>query len=155
MNDALDNIMLVMEAAFDPVFGEAWTRRQVGDALIIPHTHAFLAGPDGQAPAESAAATGFAMSRQVGDEEELLLIAVRPEWRGRGIGAALLTRFIEKATAHGARRLLLEMREGNPAEKLYRAHGFEEIGRRRGYYNSGHGFRIDAITFARIADNRN
>ena len=44
MTDDLDRIMAVMEAAFDPAFGEAWTRRQVGDARVLPNTHYLLAG---------------------------------------------------------------------------------------------------------------
>ena len=57
------------------------------------------------------------------DEEELLLLAVRPEERGCGVGAVLLSRYIDAAHERGARRLFLEMREGNIAERLYRAQG--------------------------------
>ena len=84
MIDELDRIMAVMEAAFDPAFGEAWTRRQVSDSLLMPNTHYLLAGADGHAPCEDAPAAGFTLSRGAFDEEELLLIAVStglgPEW---------------------------------------------------------------------------
>lgn len=149
MSDDLDRIMAVMEAAFDPAFGEAWTRRQVGDALVLPNTHYLLAGPDGRAPLEGQAAAGFVLSRGAADEEELLLIAVDPRHRGRGIGGALIERFVAAARARGAARLFLEMREGNPAESLYRRHGFERVGRRRAYYRRGTAEPLDAITFAR------
>lgn len=149
MIDDLDRIMAVMEAAFDPAFGEAWTRPQVEDALILPNTHYLLAGPDGRAPVQGAEAAGFVLSRGAADEEELLLLAVHPRHRGRGIGSALLERFITEAGARGAVRLFLEMREGNPAEWLYRRHGFANIGRRRAYYRRGSGAPLDAITFAR------
>ena len=148
MIDDLDRIMAVMEAAFDPAFGEAWTRRQVGDSLTLPNTHYLLAGPDGGPPAEGEPAVGFALSRGAMDEEELLLIAVAPAYRGRGIGEGLLVRFIAEARARGAERLFLEMREGNPAESLYRRHGFTNIGRRRHYYRRGSAAPLDAITFA-------
>ena len=52
MIDDLDRIMAVMEAAFDPEYGEAWTRRQVGDALTFSNTYYLLAGADGSAPTE-------------------------------------------------------------------------------------------------------
>lgn len=152
MTDPLDHIMAVMATAFDPQFGEAWTRRQVADALATANTHVLLAGPTGGALAGGEPAAGFAMSRGAADEEELLLIAVRPEYRGRGIGSALLALFIERARGRGANRLFLEMREGNPAEKLYRDHGFRAVGRRRDYYNSGGKWRFDALTFARYGD---
>lgn len=149
MNDDLDRIMAVMEAAFDPAYGEAWTRRQVADALLMPGTHYLLAGPDGAAPPEGAPAAGFALSRGAADEEELLLIAVHPAHRNRGVGGRLLARFIAEAEARGAVRQFLEMREGNWAERLYIRHGFESVGRRRHYYRRGSGTPLDAITFSR------
>lgn len=149
MTDDLDRIMAVMEAAFDPAFGEAWTRSQVADALLMPGTHYLLADERGGAPGEGAAAAGFTLSRAVLDEEELLLIAVDPRRRGRGVGTRLLQRLIEAARARGTTRLFLEMRDGNPAEALYRQHGFTTIGRRRHYYRRGSAGPLDAITFAR------
>ncbi len=149
MTDDLDRIMAVMEASFDPAFGEAWTRRQVADALLLPNTHYLLAGPDGRAVRENAPTAGFALSRGAADEEELLLIAVHPQYRRRGIGGALLARFIVEAEARGATRQFLEMREGNTAGPLYMRHGFASVGRRRHYYRRGNGPPLDAITFSR------
>jgi len=146
--DAIDSIMAVMDAAFDPAFGEAWTRRQVSEALVMRGTFCLLAGPDGQAPSPGDPAVGFALSRGLLDEEELLLLAVIPTMRGRGIGQRLLERFVEAAQSRGATRMFLEMREGNEAEMLYRRAGFVNVGRRRHYYRRGHGAPMDAITFA-------
>ena len=98
--------------------------------------------------ADGEPAVGFALSRGAMDEEELLLIAVAPAYRGRGIGERLLARFMAEARARGAERLFLEMREGNPAETLYRRHGFTNVGRRRHYYRRGSAAPLDAITFA-------
>jgi ribosomal-protein-alanine N-acetyltransferase len=148
MTDDLDKIMAVMEVAFDPAYGEAWTRRQVGDALTLPNTHYLLAGPDGEDPGDGDA-TGFLMSRGAAGEEELLLIAVSPEARRRGIGRALLQRFVKAARERGHLRLFLEMRDGNPAGHLYRDFGFEPVGRRRNYYRGARNGPIDAITYAR------
>ena len=150
MIDDLDRIMRVMEAAFDPAYGEAWTRRQVGDALVLRNTYYLLCGPDGGAPGDGEEAAGFVLSRGAADEEELLLIAVHPDHRGRGLGAVLLERFVSAARARGGHRLFLEMRDGNPAEALYRRHRFEQVGLRRAYYRKGTGDPLDAITFARI-----
>ena len=148
MTDDLDRIMAVMDAAFDPAYGEAWTRRQVSEALALRGTFCLLAGSQGEEPAAGEAAVGFALSRLVLDEEELLLLAVRPEWRGRGVGRRLLARFVAAARGRGAQRLFLEMREGNAAEALYRELGFVDIGRRRDYYRRGADGPHDAITFA-------
>lgn len=147
-SDDLDRIMAVMEVAFDPAFGEAWNRRQVEDALLIGDCHYGLVDPAGAEPAAGEPAAGFFLSRHGYQEEELLLLAVRPEARRRGLGAQLLQRFSAAARARGATRLLLEMRRGNPAEALYRASGFTAIGERPNYYRSIIGERWDAITFA-------
>lgn len=148
MTDDIDRIMAVMQAAFDPLYGEAWNRRQVEDALVMGHTHYLLAGIDGEDPADEAA-VGFSLSRHGFEEEELLLFAVLPQYRGKGIGARLLARFAETAERRGARQLLLEMRRGNPAERLYRSFGFVQIGERPKYYRQANGERLDALTFAR------
>lgn len=146
--DDIDRIMAVMAAAFDPYFGEAWSRRQVEDALLVGDCHYGLIAGAGDAPAADAAAAGFFLSRHGYEEEELLLLAVDPEVRRRGLGGVLLRQFSVTARGRGARRLLLEMRRGNPAESLYRAHGFLPIGERRNYYRSAYGERFDAVTFA-------
>ena len=151
MSDDLDRIMAVLLAAFDPAYGEAWTRRQVGDALVLPHAHYLLAGIDGEAPGPDEPAIGFVLSRGAAGEEELLLIAVDPGYRGKGIGRKLMERFVAAATARGMDRLFLEMRDGNPADKLYRAMGFAPVGRRRQYYRAARNGPLDAITYAREA----
>lgn len=149
MNDALDAIMVVMQEAFDSRYGEAWTRRQVADSLTMPGTRFALSGIDLSQPFTLDHVTGFALTRQVLDEEEILLIAIRPRFRGQGKGKALLQQVIDNARAHSAARMFLEMRDGNPAEHLYRKFGFEKIGHRPGYYRGAVGGPIDAITFAK------
>jgi ribosomal-protein-alanine N-acetyltransferase len=149
MMDALDGIMAVMEAAFDPAYGEAWTRRQVGDALTMPQTHFVLLAADGRTPDDAADAAGFALSRRILDEEELLLIAVAPWARRRGLGHTLMRQFIAQSDCQGVARQFLEMRAGNPAEALYLAHGFKQVGRRPNYYRSGSLGPFDAVTYSR------
>ena len=95
-------------------------------------------------------AVGFALSRAVSDEAELLLIAVDPERQGHGAGNTLLRNFIDGARAHGAHRLHLEVRDGNPAIALYRSAGFVPAGRRRNYYRGPEGKRYDAVTLLLI-----
>lgn len=148
----VSHIMTVMEQAFDPAFGEAWNRRQVADALAMPSTHALVLDTQGRRIEEgpdSGRAAGFALSRHAADEEELLLIAVLPECRGQGFGQEMIERLFEDARGRGVTRFFLEMRQGNPAETLYRKSGFEPIGHRPNYYRLADGGRVDAITFGR------
>jgi [ribosomal protein S18]-alanine N-acetyltransferase len=149
----IDRIMAVMQAAFEPAYGEAWNRRQVADALTLKSTHALVVDANGalipDGPHADTAACGFVLTRHVLDEEELLLIAVVPDCRQRGIGTILIERLFDAARARGIARIYLEMRRGNPAGNLYRKLGFEPIGERRNYYRMANGERIDAITFGR------
>ncbi len=141
--------MVVMASAFDPAFGEAWSRRQVEDSLMLGQCHYALINPAGAAPAAGEVVAGFFLSRSGVEEEELLLLAIAPQYRCGGLATRLLAAFTATARARGARRLLLEMRAGNPAEALYLRAGFRQIGRRPSYYRTTGGNRLDAITFAR------
>lgn len=70
------------------------------------------------------------------DEAHITTIAVRSEWRGRGLGELLLASLIESASEVGARRVTLEVRVSNEtAQNLYRKYGFRQEGRRPRYYS--------------------
>ncbi|MCB2049946.1 MAG: GNAT family N-acetyltransferase [Novosphingobium sp.] len=144
----LDQIMGVMEAAFPPTFGERWTRAQVSGTIFLPNYSWGLAWRHGEPRTPNEQAAGFYMSRFTYDEEELLLIGVQPIYRRHGLATRLLDDLEHNARERGAKRLLLEMRAGNPAELLYRQRGFQQIGTRKKYYCSADGKRIDALTFA-------
>ncbi len=145
--DDIDRIMEVMTDAFAPEFGEAWNRRQVSDSLLLGGTGYCLIGTEGSLdPAPEEPTAGFALTRAMFDEEELLLFAVLPLYRGRGLGAALLTAVIARARSRGIRRMFLEMRRNNPAGKLYTGFGFTTIGVRPGYYRTASGQRLDALS---------
>ena len=146
--DDVDRIMAVMATAFDPAYGEAWTRSQVESALLMGNTHYLLMSPDGHAPQDGQIAAGFALLHTALDEEELLLFAIAPAWRRRGLGKSLLNSVISQAMAAEKSRIFLEMRRGNEAERLYLAAGFAPIGLRPKYYRTPNGERIDAVTFA-------
>lgn len=145
--DTVDHAMAVMEAAFDPQWGEAWNRRQLSDSMAMPNVYLTVLNQSGKECRNGDAAAGFALVRAAPGEEELLLIAVSPEFRRRGIGRILIDAFIRDAKARGAERVFLEMRFNNPACSLYERVGFEPIGRRNGYYRLSSGEKIDAITY--------
>jgi ribosomal protein S18 acetylase RimI-like enzyme len=71
---------------------------------------------------------------------------VHRDWRGRGVGTALLREAIEWARAAGLHKLCLEVFTHNEAAiGLYRACGFVEEGRRPGQYRRASGELWDAI----------
>lgn len=137
--DELDEVMQIMTAAFDRSFGEAWTRAQCAGILPMAGVSLMLARQGGEA-------VGFSLARRTLDEAELLLIAVRPDHGGKGIGGHLVRRFIADQREAGAHNLHLEVRDGNPAVELYRNQGFTIAGRRSNYYRGTDGGRFDALT---------
>lgn len=137
-------VMTIMNAAFEPRFGEAWTRSQCAGILPMSGVSLILARDnDDERP------LGFSLFRTLAGEAELLLLAVAPDRQRRGIGRLLLDQFLERALAAGASRVHLEVREGNPAIEMYRRAGFEAVGRRSNYYRGHDGRQFDAVTFAR------
>ncbi|MFN3819252.1 GNAT family N-acetyltransferase [Blastomonas sp.] len=147
--DALEPVMQVMQSAFDPMYGEAWNHSQTRSMLTMPLTHTIIAeavpSAVGQATGEP---IGFSMSRRVGDEEELLLIGVKPEWRHFGAGSSILAQVIENAREAGVMRIFLEMRSNNTATHLYHKFGFGQVGMRKNYYKGADSQLYDALTFA-------
>ena len=139
----LSAVMAVMNDAFSPRFGEAWTRSQCAGILPMAGVSLMLAHDNGNDQP-----VGFSLFRTVADEAELLLLAVAPDHQHRGIGRLLLEEFVEQARAAGARRVHLEVRDGNPAIQMYRRAGFTAAGRRPDYYRGSDGRQYDAITLA-------
>ena len=133
-------MMAVMHAAFDPMYGEAWSAAQLAGTLAMPGCWARLA-------LDGAQGGGFSLCRLIGPDVELLLIAVTPALRRQGVAAALLERACQDAVARGASDLFLEVREDNTAARgLYGRVGFAEVGRRPSYYSGKDGSRRAAIT---------
>lgn len=137
----LDAVMLIMSEAFDPGYGEAWTEPQTLSMLALPGVWLSLAWVDDR-PA------GFALNRIIADEAELLLLAVSPRFRRRGIGLALIERSRTITRQRNGFRLHLEVRHNNPAIELYSKAGFRLVGRRPGYYRGIDGQIHDALTLS-------
>ncbi len=140
----LDDVMQVMEDSFDPSYGEAWTGPQCAGLMPLPGVWLSLAR-DGEG------VMGFALGRIVADEAELLLLAVKKSSQGKGAGELLLNRFMHVAETRGAKRLHLEVRDGNHAVKLYTRAGFTAVGRRKNYYTGRDGQIYDALTLAKTS----
>lgn len=136
----LGTVDTIMRRAFDPKYGEAWTRGQCLGIMAMPGVWLTLASMDG-------ATVGFAMTRAMGDEAELLLLATDPGVRRSGVGGALLRSVLNDARDRAIKQLFLEVRADNEAIELYRLLGFVKVGERRGYYRGQSGQLYDAYTF--------
>lgn len=135
----IDEIMPIMESAFDAHYGEAWTAAQCAGILSLPASW-LLIGRFGSTP------VGFALIRYVLDEAELLLIAVSPTHQGKGVGRLLLQQVITDCLSNRVSKLHLEVRSNNEARRFYTSCGFSQTGIRKNYYRGLGGQLTDSVT---------
>lgn len=127
------------------VFERAWTAPEFDRML----TGSVAVGLAARAPGETALC-GFILVRAVAGEAEILTFGVRADRRRLGYGGALVAAAAERSVRRGCARMFLEVDENNgPALALYRAYGFETVGRRAGYYRLAGGGGADALVLAR------
>ena len=137
----------VMANAFDPRFGEAWSKAQCLAVLALPGYR--LRGAYRRA-SDAGSLMGFAITRAVADESELLLLAVDPYFRRAGVGRRLLAHWLTHCSDNTICRAFLEVRASNPAIELYEKSGFSCIGNRPNYYRGVDGATHDAVTMEKL-----
>jgi ribosomal-protein-alanine N-acetyltransferase len=80
---------------------------------------------------------GFIVGRRVASDLEILNLAVAPERRKRGMGAALLREALAWGATFASEKTFLEVRVSNLAAiRFYERHGFGITGRRTRYYTA-------------------
>jgi ribosomal-protein-alanine N-acetyltransferase len=108
----------------------SWFHVALGEALASASTLFLVAVHQRQI-------SGFIIGRRAADEAEILNLAVRPDARRLGLGAGLVRAFLDTSTRRGAAKVFLEVRESNStAVAFYQSLGFQQIGRRPGYYSA-------------------
>jgi ribosomal-protein-alanine acetyltransferase len=91
---------------------------------------------------------GYIVARETAGELHINNVAVRAEFRRRGIGAALLERILHEARRRKANAAFLEVRSANfAAQALYEKSGFRAIARRANYYSEP---REDAVVMSLV-----
>ena len=127
-------------AAFEAQPGaEIWDAEALGELLALPGAFALIVDAGGSP-------LGFALGRVAAEEAEILTLALHPEARRLGLGRALVDALITRSAALGGRRVLLEVAaDNNAARDLYAAAGFQQVGRRPGYYRRPRQ-AVDAVT---------
>jgi len=72
------------------------------------------------------------------DDAWIVQVGTHPEWRGRGLGAALVVEALRRFKAAGAEYVTLDVNTNNPrAARVYAWLGFEIVGRRARYVRDG------------------
>ena len=123
--------------------GQGWSRGIFEDCLGV--------GYDCWGAVREGKLAGYGILSVAAGESHLLNLAVDPDCQGCGIGSTLLEFLLVAAANKRAESMFLEVRPSNRvAQSLYRRAGFNEFGRRRGYYPNGpDGKREDALIFCR------
>lgn len=112
-------------------FSRPWSKRMLAEELDNACA-AFLVAEDG----ETGAVLGYAGLLAMMDEGYITNVAVFPEYRRCGIAAKIIEVFMNFARGNQLSFLTLEVRPSNEAAiALYQSFGFEEVGRRRNYYD--------------------
>ncbi|MBQ7778433.1 MAG: ribosomal protein S18-alanine N-acetyltransferase [Oscillibacter sp.] len=110
-------------------FSTPWSRNMLAEELDNACS-AFLVAEDANGKV-----VGYAGLQVVLDEGYIANVAVFPEYRRQGVAAQLLQVFMNFAEANRLAFLTLEVRASNQAAiALYANRGFEEVGRRKNYY---------------------
>ena len=110
-------------------FSTPWSRNMLAEELDNACS-AFLVAEDANGKV-----VGYAGLQVVLDEGYIANVAVFPEYRRQGVAAQLLQVFMNFAEANRLAFLTLEVRASNQAAiALYTNRGFEEVGRRKNYY---------------------
>jgi ribosomal-protein-alanine N-acetyltransferase len=124
-------------------FLKAWDEKTFADMLDVNGTQAWMNGLV-EYP------MGFVVGRALGEQYEIITIAVTPEWRGRRLAKQLLETAIARAKELNAKTMFLEVADTNKAaRKFYENAGFVEISRRKAYYRNLDGTTVDAIVMSR------
>lgn len=125
-------------------FYRGWPRQDIESYLLDTDTPTLVACDAKRKIA------GFAMLRLLGDDVELMTIAVEPKFRGKGVGRALLNACFEDLRMTPSRRMILEVATDNPAAiRLYEKLGFSRLSERQGYYARPDGKPATALVMAR------
>ena len=107
-----------------------------------------IARPTRAAIIQSTPIAGYIVARETAGELHINNVAVRSEYRRRGIGAALLNRILHEARRRKANAAFLEVRSANfAAQALYEKSGFKAIARRADYYSEP---REDAVVMSLV-----
>ena len=79
---------------------------------------------------------GFVGFRTIFEEMEIMNIVTRKDKKNQGLASSLLSYIIRYANNSDIEKINLEVNEKNyTAINLYKTFGFEEVGKRKKYYN--------------------
>jgi ribosomal-protein-alanine N-acetyltransferase len=131
----LDEVMAIERASF----AYPWSSRFFHQEFEVECARSILAEMNGSIVA-------YVLFWLLPETVDIHNLAVRGEYRRRGVGRILLHKVIVEALRQSSARVTLEVRKSNlAAQKLYESAGFVATGVRKGYYSDD---GEDALTMA-------
>lgn len=122
---------------------DAWDTAAIEDLLALPTTHARGIRADN-------ALVAFIIVQFIPPEAEILTLATASSFQRRGLAGQLIDDLQNELAPQGLQKWLLDVAADNlSAVAFYRKKGFQEDGRRPGYYKRLEGTRIDAILMSK------
>ena len=111
-------------------FSDPWSENSIASEVENPLSYWLVAEVDG-------VVAGYVGSQTVIDESDMMNVAVKPEFRRQKVAERLILSLISHLNQRQSKSLTLEVRASNdPAIALYDKLGFEQVGRRPGYYRN-------------------
>ena len=94
---------------------------------------------------------GFCLLRLSDREAEIITIAIRPQFQGKGIGYSILLEAIHLIQKTECEKIFLEVDFTNAiAIRLYYKLGFQRCGLRKQYYKNSNGKTSDALIMEKV-----
>jgi len=137
----LDEVLLIeTSSSLTP-----WTKEMFLEELRNPLAHSFIYRVD---EAQGPLLAGFICFKNIGEESELLNIAVHPLYRRKGIGRKLMQFYMELGRAKQIKTFYLEVHVSNPsAIRLYQEFSYQPVGMRKKFYQG----KFDALMMVKRA----
>lgn len=122
------------------IFTSPWSKQGFEETLPMDNVCFLVA-------AEEQEVLGYCGLYMAADEGEITNVAVKPEYRRRGVADLILTEILKLGEANKISQFYLEVRVSNEAAiRLYEKHGFKKQGIRKNFYQNP---REDAYVMSR------
>lgn len=126
-----EDILRISELEKECFPKDAWNYRMLADSFQSENFTGILCDDGGEIAGYGGVTCGY-------DTADIDNIAVAENYRGSGIGGAILEALVAAAAQRGMQRVFLEVRVSNSAAlSLYLKHGFQGVYARTRYYTDG------------------
>ena len=121
----------VLAALERECFPDPWSETELLKQLERDNYYGFVLKADGET-------VGVIYGSVLFEDAEIYKVAVKPSWRGKGLGQRLVDEAMAYFKSRNAERVFLEVRAGNVAARsLYEKNGFSVLRIRSKYYADG------------------